>query len=46
MKTKLNITCDELYDNCIYSSIAHAVANLKNPFFSYEQSWDGINYSF
>lgn len=35
-----------LYDNCVYSSIAHAVFVLKEPFFSYEQSWDGMNYSF
>lgn len=35
-----------LYENCVYSSIAHAVFVLKEPFFSYEQSWDGMNYSF
>ncbi len=46
MKTKLNITFAELYKNCIFSSIVHAISNLANPFFSYEQSWDGINYSF
>lgn len=41
-----NITVDELFHNCLYSSIAHAVYTLKNPFFAYEQSWDSYNYSF
>lgn len=36
----------QLYDNCVYSSIAHAIFVLREPFFSAEQSWDGINYSF
>lgn len=36
----------QLYDNCVYSSIAHAVFVLDAPFFSAEQSWDGMNYSF
>ena len=40
------ITFDELYQHCIYASAAHAVANLRFSFFSYEQSWDGDNYSF
>ena len=35
-----------LYENCVYSSIAHAVYVLKEPFFSAEQSWDGMNYSY
>ena len=36
----------QLYDNCVYSSIAHAVFILKEPFFSAGQSWDGMNYCF
>lgn len=36
----------QLYENCVYSSIAHAIFVLREPFFSAEQSWDGINYSF
>lgn len=36
----------QLYDNCVYSSIAHALFVLKEPFFSASQSWDGMNYSF
>lgn len=46
MGTKLHFTFEELYKRCIFASAAHAVANLKFPFFSYEQSWDGDNYSF
>ncbi|MDE7398383.1 MAG: hypothetical protein K2N06_02540 [Oscillospiraceae bacterium] len=36
----------QLYDNCVYSSIAHAVFILREPFFAAGQSWDGMNYSF
>ena len=36
----------QLYENCVYSSIAHAILVLKEPFFSAEQSWDGMNYSY
>ena len=46
MSDQLKMTFNELYERCIYSSIAHAVANLRFPFFSYEQSWDGNNFSF
>lgn len=46
MATKLQTTFEDLYNNCLYSSIAHTISNLKNPFFAYTQSWDGINYSF
>lgn len=42
----INISFDELYNNCIYSSIAHAILVLKDPFFAYVQSWDGYNYCF
>lgn len=41
-----NIRTDELFRNCLYSSIAHAVYTLHNPFFAYEQSWDNYNYNF
>ena len=40
------IALTELYENCILSSIAHAIFVGKEPFFSYEQSWNGNNYSF
>lgn len=46
MRTDSQVTFKELYDACLYSSIAHAVSNIKNPLFAYAQSWDGINYSF
>jgi hypothetical protein len=46
MKTTLQISFDEMYDNCLYSSIANALSNAKYPFFAYTQSWDGMNYSF
>lgn len=36
----------KLYDNCVYSSIAHAIYVVKEPFFSAERSWDGMNYSY
>lgn len=42
METNIN----DLFSNCIYSSIAHAIYTLHNPFFAYEQSWDSINYCF
>ncbi|MDE6727017.1 MAG: hypothetical protein K2J80_03635 [Oscillospiraceae bacterium] len=35
-----------LYDNCVYSSIAHALYMLREPFFAAERSWDGMNYSY
>ncbi len=40
------IDFNNLYENCVYSSIAHAIYVLKEPFFSAEQSWDGMSYSF
>ncbi len=30
----------------MYSAVAHAINNLKEPDFAYEQSWDGDNYSY
>lgn len=35
----------ELYDACILSTLYHLVGELTNPLFSYEQSWNGNNYS-
>ena len=46
MKYKLNYTVSQLSDCCLFSSIAHAVSNIRFPYFSYEQSWNGDNYSF
>lgn len=36
----------QLYENCVYSSIAHALFVLREPFFAAERSWDGMNYSY
>lgn len=47
MSNKISeIAFNDLYKNCIYSSIAHAIFVLREPFFSYTQSWDDFNYSF
>ena len=46
MKTRLPVSCEELYSNCLFSSIANAVSTIRNPQLSYSQSWDGVNYSF
>lgn len=40
------VDLSQLYENCVYSSIAHAIFVLREPFFSAEQSWDGMNYCF
>ncbi len=37
---------ENFFDRTIYSSIAHAIFVLAHPFFDYEQSWDGLNYSY
>ena len=36
----------ELFNGCIIASVAHAISMSRDPDFSYEQSWDGNNYSF
>jgi len=36
---------DNLKKGCILASIAHAIFVAQHPLFSYEQSWDGNNYS-
>jgi len=46
MKKIGEVSFDTLFQNCIYSSIAHAVFVLDAPFFDYLQSWDGLNCSF
>ena len=46
MRSELHTTFNDLYDNCLYSSIAHAISNVRYPFFAYAQSWDAQNYSF
>lgn len=46
MKTRLNTSFWDLYDNCVFTLIEHSIANLQFPEFSYEQSWDGITYCY
>lgn len=46
MKMKLDTTFWELYDNCVFSLIVHAISNLQFPEFSYEESWDDVTYCF
>lgn len=46
METNQIVSYDTLYHNCLLSSCAHAVYVLNQPYFSYEQSWDGNNYNF
>lgn len=46
MNELTKIDYEQLYKNCVYSSIAHAIFTLKEPFFSYTQSWDDYNDSF
>lgn len=46
MNTLLPIRYERLYKNCVYASIANAIYILREPFFSYAQSWDGNTYSF
>ena len=40
----LPINKTELYDACILSTLYHLVGELKEPLFSYEQSWNGNHY--
>ena len=39
------VTKDVLYNGCLIASIAHAIMTNAYPELSYEQSWDGMNYS-
>lgn len=41
----MNITYEQLLRGCLLSSIAHAIMTNAYPELSYEQSWDGNNYS-
>jgi hypothetical protein len=38
-------TTQQLYEGCLLASLAHAIMVAKYPEFSYEHSWDGINYN-
>ncbi|MBO7748734.1 hypothetical protein I8J29_31650 [Paenibacillus sp. MWE-103] len=42
---KLAINREQIWNGCILASIAHAVMTAHYPDFSFEQSWDGINYN-
>ena len=39
------VTKDVLFSGCLVASIAHAIMTNVYPELSYEQSWDGMNYS-
>ena len=41
----MNITKKEMFNGCLIASIAHAIMTNMYPELSYEQSWDGVNYS-
>ena len=41
----MKLTKRELFNGCLVASIAHAIMTNVYPLLSYEQSWDGINYS-
>lgn len=41
----MNITKNDIFDGCLLASIVHSVMTNLYPDFSYEQSWDGTNYS-
>jgi hypothetical protein len=42
---RLPFSVFELYRGCLLASIAHAIMVAHYPLISYEQSWDGCNYS-
>lgn len=44
MKFKLEKKVHQLWSGCILGSLAHAIMVAQHPLFSYEQSWDGVNY--
>ena len=49
MDWRLNMikcTLEQIYNNAIYISIAHALFTFREPFFSFEHSWDDMNYCF
>lgn len=41
----MNISKEKIFSGCLISSIAHAIMTNVYPDFSYEQSWDGMNFS-
>ena len=41
----MNTTKEDMFNGCLIASIAHAIMTNVYPDLSYEQSWDGINYS-
>ena len=41
----MNITNSDLFRGCLIASISHAIMTNVYPDLSYEQSWDGFNYS-
>ena len=41
----MNITKNDIYNGCLIASLAHAIMTNVYPELSYEQSWDGANYS-
>jgi hypothetical protein len=43
--TRLPYTVFDLFEGCLFASITHAIMTARYPALSYEQSWDGFNYS-
>lgn len=43
---RYDLTIDRLWEGCVYSFLIHAIATQKFPEFSYEKSWDQLNFSF
>ena len=41
----MHVTKNAIYSGCLIASISHAIMNNVYPELSYEQSWDGANYS-
>ena len=41
----MNVTNYKLFDGCLIASISHSIMTNVYPDLSYEQSWDGVNYS-
>ncbi len=42
---KLDIDREQFWNGCMLAAIAHAIMTAHYPDFSFEQSWDGINYN-
>lgn len=41
----MQVTKNDIYIGCLIASISHAIMTNVYPELSYEQSWDGANYS-